>query len=153
MTVSPAKTAELIEMPFRMWTSVSQRHRVWSPVQIPTWEGAILRAKSDRPWTCLTVDIVNATQQGQNWYGADASWGVPHGYTLAPPGPMLWKHCLSYPDRVSVTLVYCGWPNGWMDQDETWHGGRPRLQPRVRWGPSSPKGAQLCPFFGGVESP
>ena len=29
------------------------------------------------------------------------------------------------------------WPNGWMDQDGTWHGGRP--QPRalcVRWGPS-----------------
>jgi len=29
------------------------------------------------------------------------------------------------------------WPNGWMDQDDTWHGGRP--QPRrlcVRWGSS-----------------
>ena len=30
------------------------------------------------------------------------------------------------------------WPNGWMDQDSTWHGGRPRPQPHcVRWGPSS----------------
>jgi len=30
-------------------------------------------------------------------------------------------------------------PNGWMDQDETWRGGRPRLQPHcVRWGPSFP---------------
>ena len=31
------------------------------------------------------------------------------------------------------------WPNGWMDQDATWHGGKPR--PRrlcVRLGPSSP---------------
>jgi len=31
------------------------------------------------------------------------------------------------------------WPNGWMDQDGTWHGARPR--PRrlcVRWGPSCP---------------
>jgi len=31
------------------------------------------------------------------------------------------------------------WPNGWMDHDATWYGGRPR--PRrycVRWGPSSP---------------
>ena len=30
------------------------------------------------------------------------------------------------------------WPNGWMDKDATWYGGRP--QPRrhcVRWGPSS----------------
>jgi len=35
------------------------------------------------------------------------------------------------------------WPNGWMDQDETWHESRPRPRPHcVRWGPSfpSPKG-------------
>jgi len=31
------------------------------------------------------------------------------------------------------------WPNGWMDQHETWHAGRPRPWPHcVRWGPSSP---------------
>ena len=31
------------------------------------------------------------------------------------------------------------WPNGWIDQDETWHGGRPWPRPHwVRWGPSSP---------------
>ena len=30
-------------------------------------------------------------------------------------------------------------PNGWMHQDETWHGGRPRPRTHfVRWGPSSP---------------
>jgi len=47
------------------------------------------------------------------------------------------------------------WPNGWMDQDATWHGGRP--QPRrpcgVRWGPSpsppSQKGAKP-PTFGPI---
>jgi len=44
------------------------------------------------------------------------------------------------------------WPNGWMDQDATWYGGRTR--PRrlcVRWGPSSPpkKGAEpSSPIFG-----
>jgi len=28
------------------------------------------------------------------------------------------------------------WPNGWMDQDETWHDGRPRPRPHcVRLGP------------------
>ena len=35
--------------------------------------------------------------------------------------------------------------NGWIDQHETWHAGRPRPWPQcVRWGPSSPspKGAQ-----------
>ena len=29
------------------------------------------------------------------------------------------------------------WPNGWMDQDETWHSGRHRPH-CVRWGPSFP---------------
>ena len=29
------------------------------------------------------------------------------------------------------------WPNGWMDQDETWHADRPQPFPQcVRWGPS-----------------
>jgi len=42
------------------------------------------------------------------------------------------------------------WPNGWMDQDGTWHGGRP--QPRrlcVRWGPRllPKKGAEPPPQF------
>jgi len=42
------------------------------------------------------------------------------------------------------------WPNGWMDQDETWHAGRPRPWPHcVRRGPISlsPKGAQPPPQF------
>ena len=42
------------------------------------------------------------------------------------------------------------WPNGWMDQDETWHAGRPRPWPHcVRWGPSSlsPKRGQSPPQF------
>jgi len=39
--------------------------------------------------------------------------------------------------------IICGprvmWPNGWMDQDAIWYGGRPRPSPHcVRWGPSSP---------------
>jgi len=36
------------------------------------------------------------------------------------------------------------WPNGWIDQDGTWHGGGPRSRPHcARWGPSYPKkGAQ-----------
>jgi len=31
------------------------------------------------------------------------------------------------------------WPNGWMDEDAIWYGGRPRPRPHcVRWEPSSP---------------
>ena len=35
------------------------------------------------------------------------------------------------------------WPNGWMDQDETWHGGRPRPQPHC----VTPKGVQHPDFW------
>jgi len=40
---------------------------------------------------------------------------------------------------LSVCNVGVLWPNGWMDQDATWCGGRPRPRPRcVRWRHSSP---------------
>jgi len=43
--------------------------------------------------------------------------------------------CLACPVCLSVTDVGVLWPNGWTDQDETWHAGRPHC---TRWGPSSP---------------
>ena len=49
--------------------------------------------------------------------------------------------CLSWLPVWDVGVL---WPNGWMDQDETWHRGRPRPRPHcVRWEPSfpSPNGA------------
>jgi len=48
--------------------------------------------------------------------------------------------CLSVcPACMSVCNVAVLWPNGWTDQDETWHAGRPQPWPHcVRWGPSSP---------------
>ena len=63
--------------------------------------------------------------------------------------PTLWP--LSNPVCLSVCNVGVLWPNGWMDQDETWHTGRPRPWPHcVRWGPSSPspKRGQSPPIFG-----
>jgi len=46
---------------------------------------------------------------------------------------MLSDRCLSVCDVRALR------PNGWMDQDATWHAGRPRSWPHcVRWGPSSP---------------
>ena len=56
---------------------------------------------------------------------------------------MLSDRCLSVCPVLSVCDVGVLWPNGWTDQDETWHAGRPRPWPHsVRWGPSStpPKG-------------
>ena len=53
-------------------------------------------------------------------------------------------HCLSVCDVVVL------WPNGWMDHDETWHGGR--LSPGHIVldrdpAPPSPKGHTLNPQF------
>jgi len=67
--------------------------------------------------------------------------------------PVLSDRCLSV-QSVCLTCPVCNvgvlWPNGWMDQDETWHADRPRPWPHcVTWWPSSPspKGTQP-PFFG-----
>jgi len=64
------------------------------------------------------------------------------------PAPLSKKEGVASPQIFGPCLL---WPNGWMDQDGTWHGGRP--QPRrpcgVRWGPSPlpKKGAQPLPNF------
>jgi len=60
---------------------------------------------------------------------------------------MLSDRCLSVRSVCDVGVL---WPNGWMDQDEPRHAGRPRPWPYcVRWRPSSPpqKGAEP-PIFG-----
>jgi len=52
--------------------------------------------------------------------------------------------CLSCP----VCNVGVLWPNGWMDQDGTWHPVRPPPWPHCgRWGPSSPSQRGTAPNF------
>jgi len=47
--------------------------------------------------------------------------------------------CLTVLSVLFVCNIDVLWPNGWMDQDETWHAGGPQPWPHcVRWGPSSP---------------
>ena len=60
---------------------------------------------------------------------------------------MLRDCCLSC---LSVCNVGVLQPNGWMDQDATWYGGRPRPRRHcVRWDPvPQRKGAQQPPLFG-----
>ena len=49
---------------------------------------------------------------------------------------LCYDRCLSVCPVCNVGVL---WPNGWTDQDETCHAGRPRPWPHcVRWGPSSP---------------
>jgi len=52
--------------------------------------------------------------------------------------PVLWGRYLSC---LSVCYIGVLWSNGWMDQDATWYGYKPRPRPHcVRWGPSSTNG-------------
>jgi len=59
--------------------------------------------------------------------------------------PFVKRFALCYQTVVCPVCLSCHacnggvlWPNSWMDQDETWHAGRPRPWPHcVRWGPSS----------------
>jgi len=59
--------------------------------------------------------------------------------------PFVKRFALCYRSVVCLSVCDVGvlWPNGWTDQDNTWHAGRPRPH-CVRWGPTSPssKGAQ-----------
>jgi len=51
--------------------------------------------------------------------------------------PMLSDRCPVCAVCLSVCNVGVMWPKGWMDQDVTLYGGRPRSRPHcVRWGPS-----------------
>ena len=52
--------------------------------------------------------------------------------------PMLSDHCLSVCLSCPVCNVCVLLPNGWMDQDETWHGGRPRSWPHCYMGTQLP---------------
>ena len=58
---------------------------------------------------------------------------------------MLSDHC---PDCLLVCNIGILWPNGWMDQDETWRGSRPRPWSHCgRWGPSCPPPKGHSPQF------
>jgi len=61
--------------------------------------------------------------------------------------PVVWDRCLSC---LSVCNVAVLWPNGWIDQDTTWYGSRPRRSWRhcVRWGVT-----QLIPTQRGTAAP
>jgi len=66
--------------------------------------------------------------------------------------PFVKRFALCHRSVVCPVLSVCDvrtlWPNGWTDQGETWHAGRPRPWPHcVRWGPSSPSPKGTAPQF------
>ena len=56
-----------------------------------------------------------------------------HCVRWGPSSPSLW-HSPQFFGQCPL------WPNGWMDEDATWYGSRPRARPHcIRRGPSSPR--------------
>ena len=95
---------------------------------------------------CLSVTLVYCGQTvGYIKMKLGAEVGLGH-FVLdgnAAPPPQWGKPPLT----IFGPCLLC--PNGWLDQDATWNGGRP--WPRrhcVRWGPSSPKRGTAPPNFG-----
>jgi len=83
-------------------------------------------------WTKMPFGMEVGLGPGQNVLDGNPATPHPNGHSPPILGP------------------YMLWPNGWIVQDATWYGGRPRSEQHcVRWGPRSPspKGAQP-PVFG-----
>ena len=78
----------------------------------------------------IRIISLNITIVCINWFSGDHLLnGSPYAI-----GPLCVLPCLS------VCNVGVLWPNSWMDQDETQHGGRPWPRPQyARWWPSSPQ--------------
>ena len=92
--VSPEKTTEPIKMPFGMWTSVGPRNHILDGVQIPTREGAVLRAKRTQPRTCADMSDGRHTQsdsaggstnlvQMSIWVNIGAAWRIQLNHPCA----------------------------------------------------------------------
>ena len=78
--------------------------------------------------SCLSVLSVTLVYCGQTVGLIKVKLGVQVGLSSG--------HIVLDGDPPPLPLL---WPNGWMDQDATWYGGRTRpRQPCVRWAPSPP---------------
>ena len=100
-----------------------------------------------RPLSVLCVCDIGYCGQTVGWIkmklGMEVGLGPGH---IVLDGTKLLLPKGAQPPSLGPCLL---WPNGWMDQDATWCGGRPQPSPHcVRWGPSShsPKGCSLPNF-------
>ena len=90
---------------------------------------------------CLSVLSVMLVYRGQTVEWINMPLGMEVG--LHPDHTVLDGH-LAPPNGHNSPPIFDPcllWPNGWMDQDAAWYGGRPRPRPHyITWGPSSPDG-------------
>jgi len=92
------------------------------------------------PWWVISSQVTSLCQSADESYSRLQCTKWRHSRFWATVcktvRPMLSDRC---PVCSSVEDVGVLWPNGWMDQDATWYGGRPWPRPHcVRWGPSPP---------------
>jgi len=115
--------------------------RYGSEIVLFGWPFAKRFAQCYRSIVCLSVTLVYCGQT-VGWIkmklGTEVDLGLDHIVLDVDPAPSPKK------GRGSSTptpqfLAHVLWPNGWMYQDATWYGGRPRPRRHcIRWGPSSP---------------
>jgi len=112
-----------------------------------------IRALVDQVVLCFSLCMVNLTEHVWDdklvyvfeFYAAIMLVGRPFVKRFAVCyGTVVCPVCLS------VCNVGILWPNGWIDQDVTWYGGRPRPRSHyARWGPSFPSERGTAPpLFG-----
>jgi len=78
--MSPAKTAEPIEMPFGMWTRVGPRNHVLDGLQVRTCEWQFCGRKWAGTGHARAHPICSKQlSRGQIQYGADADWDALDG--------------------------------------------------------------------------
>jgi len=95
-------------------------------------------------WYCPYV----CSQRQQDWH-SDIDTVYFWENVCKTVRPILSDRCLVCPSCMFVCDVGVLSSNGWTDEDETWHGGRPRPRSQcARWGPNSPKrGTAPLPIF------
>jgi len=86
---------------------------------------------------CLSVTLVYCGQTvGWIKMKLGVQVGLGHGHIVLDGDPAPFPKKGRRPLISGPCLL---WPNGWMDQDVTWHGGGPRSRPHCgRWRPSYP---------------
>ena len=92
---------------------------------------------------CLSCAVLSVCDVGVLWLNVgwieielDMQVGLGPGHIVLDGNPALPSQKGVQPQIFGPCLL---WPNGWMDEDATWFGGRPHPRRHcVRWGPSSP---------------
>jgi len=158
--VSCAKTAEPIEMPFEIYTRMGPRNHVLrDDVRCTLSQPGEYQWTVHVRWRCgllsnyfdhlLFITILYASLSMIYIIIQNTSCSFCWGAVCKTVRPMLSDRCPVCP----VCGVGVLWPNGWMDQDETWHAGRPQHGPHCisfphGKGHSSPSLTLLSKFTG-----